>query len=123
MSSGNTILVIDDDPNLCHTLALILTRAGYLVTATVRAREALQCLQSGVYDLVFLDLRMPDIDGLALLPEIHRSYPEMPVVILTAHATPESTVELIRQGARDCLSKPIDPAHILARIHDIMVES
>ena len=122
MSSKHAILIIDDDPNLCRTLALILTRAGYRVTTATHAYEALQYLQADAYDLVFLDLKMPDIDGLTLLPEIHRCYPEMPVLILTAYATPESTVEAIRRGARDYLSKPIDPGHILACVYAILAE-
>jgi len=120
MPSKHAILIIDDDPNLCRTLALILTRAGYRVTTATHAHEALQYLQTGAYDLVFLDLKMPDIDGLTLLPEIRRCYPETPVLILTAYATPESTVEAIRRGARDYLSKPIDPGYILARVYAIL---
>ena len=122
MSVQNTIMVIDDEPNLCRTLALVLQKAGYSVTTAGNAQEVNQCLKAGGYDLVFLDLQMPDVNGMDLLPEIRRMYPETPVLILTAHATLESAMEAVRQGARDYLLKPINPEHILARVREILAE-
>ncbi len=122
MSSVSTIMIIDDEPSLCRTLALILQQAGYSVTAAGNAQEAYRCLKAGAYDLVFLDLQMPDVNGLDLLPDIHRLYPETPVLILTANATLESAIEAVRQGARDYLLKPIDPKHILSRVQQVLAE-
>ena len=122
MAPANTILVIDDEVNLRHSLALILQRAGYAVTTAADAQEALQCLQPGAYDLVFLDLKLPDRPGIMLLTDIHRRYPDMPVLILTAHATLETAMEAVRQGARDYLLKPIDPEHLLVRIDEVLAE-
>jgi DNA-binding response OmpR family regulator len=121
--TAQTILVVDDEKNLRHTLALILKRAGYFVTTAGSANEALQNLQSGPFDLMFLDLKMPDVDGLTLLPELRENYPGMPVVILTAHATLESAIEAIRYGARDYLLKPFDPSQIISRVEDILHEN
>ncbi len=86
----NAILIIDDEPNLRRSLALILQRADYSVATTADAREALQALQAGAYDLAFLDLKLPDRSGMHLLPELRRLYPNMPILILTAHATLET---------------------------------
>jgi len=122
MSSTHTILVIDDEPLLRHTLTLILERAGYQVIQAADGKEAVQCLQAGAYDLAFLDLKLPDTNGLALLPEIRKKYVDMPVLILTAHATLESAMEAVRQGARDYLLKPVDPKHILARVKEVLAE-
>ena len=122
MTTPYTILVIDDEPLLRHTLALILQRAGYQVTQAGDGKEALHCLQAGAYDLAFLDLKLPDTNGLTLLPEIRRQYPDMPVLILTAHATLESAMEAVRQGARDYILKPIDPKHILTRVSEVLAE-
>lgn len=122
MTATYTILIIDDEPNLRRSLALILQRAGFAVTTADNAAQVHQCLEAGAYDLVFLDLKMPDINGMELLPQIRSKYPDMPVVILTAHATLDSAIEAVRKGARDYLLKPIDPKQILMRIQDILAE-
>jgi DNA-binding response OmpR family regulator len=122
MPSANTILIIDDEQNLRQSLAAILQKAGYSVTAVGHPLEALQSLTAGPYDLVFLDLQLPDMDGLKLLAEMHQQYPEMPVLILTAHGSLQSSIEAVRSGARDYLLKPIDPPLILARVHEVLAE-
>ena len=123
MSSSSTILVIDDEPNLRSTLSLIFQRAGYLVTVAANAGEALDCLRSGPFSLVFLDLRLPGVDGMTLLPEIRCLHPAMPVLILTAHDNLESALEAIRHGARDYLLKPVDPILLLTRVEEILAEA
>ncbi len=122
MSNGNTILIIDDEINLRRSLSLILQRTGYKVTCAGNAQEGLQFLDSGPYDLTFLDIKMPDRSGMSILPEIRRQYPEMPVLILTAHASLDTAIEAVRQGARDYLLKPIDPQQILMRTRDVLTE-
>ncbi len=122
MPSASSILIIDDEANLRRSLALILQKAGYSVTSAASGQEAIQYLQSGAYDLSFLDLKMPDKNGLELLPELRKLYPDMPVLILTAHATLESAIEAVRRGARDYLIKPIDPQTILIRVEEILSE-
>ncbi len=118
----HTILVVDDEANLRLTLSACLQAAGYSVTDVGHPRDALSSLAAGPFDLVFLDLRMPDMDGTRLLGEIRQLYPDMPVLILTAHATVESAVEAVRLGARDYLLKPVDPPVILARVKAILAE-
>jgi DNA-binding response OmpR family regulator len=120
MSQGCSILIVDDELNLRRSLSLILQRAGYVVTAASGAQEAFQYLLSGAFDLVFLDLKMPETNGLELLTEIRKLYPEMPVVILTAHATLESAIEAVRHGASDYLLKPIDPQKIITRAQEVL---
>ena len=120
MSQGCSILIIDDEVNLRRSLSLILQRAGYKATAASGAQEAYQFLSAGAFDLVFLDLKMPDGNGMELLGEFRKLYPEMPVVILTAHATLESAIEAVRNGARDYLLKPIDPQKIINRAEDVI---
>ena len=122
MTSACSILVVDDEPNLRRTLAAILQRAGYLVTTASSAADAIQNLASGRYDLVFLDIRMPEVDGMTLLTQIRRLFPEMPVLIMTAHATLETAMQAVRQGARDYLLKPMEPEKILTRVAEILNE-
>jgi len=120
MALVHSILVVDDELHLRRSLMLILQRAGYQVTVAGSAREARHYLQAGPFDLVFLDLKMPEVDGVTFLTEIRAQYPELPVLILTAHATLESAMEAVRQGARDYLLKPIMPHAILERVAKIL---
>src|SRR5512136_1462630 len=105
MAINHTILIVDDEPNLRRSLGLILQRAGYFVTTAANAAEAIQLLQAGAYDLTFLDIKLPDQSGIQLLPQIRDLYPDMPVLILTAHASLDTAIEAVRAGAKDYLLK------------------
>src|SRR4030042_550870 len=122
MSGLHSILIIDDEPNLRRSLGLILQRASYTITTASNAAEAMHLLQSGAYDLTFLDIKLPDQNGIQLLPRIKELYPDMPVLILTAHATLDTAIGAVRLGARDYLLKPIDPETILNRVNAILGE-
>jgi DNA-binding response OmpR family regulator len=123
MSSSHSILIIDDEPNLRRSLGLILQRAGYAVTTASDAAEALHLLQAGAYDLTFLDIKLPDQNGIQFLPQLRELYPEMPILILTAHATLDTAIGAVRLGARDYLLKPIDPETILTRVESLLKEA
>lgn len=123
MGTSYSILIIDDEPNLRRSLGLILQRAGYVITTASNAAEAIQLLRAGAYDLAFLDIKLPDQNGIQLLPQIRELYPEMPILILTAHATLDTAIEAVRLGARDYLLKPIDPESILSRVAGILKEA
>jgi len=119
----HTVLIVDDEASLRQSLSMVLKSSGYRVTTASSAAEASQFLKAGAFDLVFLDLKMPEVDGLTLLREIRRLYPHMAVLILTAHATMDSAIEAVRLGARDYLLKPIDPERILMRAREIIEEN
>jgi DNA-binding response OmpR family regulator len=116
MCPRTAILVIDDDTTLRETLALILDQAGYMVSAAESANDALLSLQAQAYALVFLDIRLPDRDGFILLPEIRRLYPDLPVLILTAHIASEAEQEVWEKNASAYLMKPVDPLNILEHV-------
>jgi len=117
------ILLVDDEENLRRTLAMILKRQGYDVHTAATVKEARERLETSRYDLTFLDLKLPDANGLTLLPELRSRFPAMPVVILTAHDKLDAAIEAVRQGARDYLLKPIDPPVIIQRVKDVLAES
>lgn len=122
MTTSKSILVVDDEPNLRKTLALILQREGYAVTTASCAAEAHQLLEAGAFDLGFLDIKMPEKSGLTLLQEVRDIYPDMPIVLLTAFASLESAIEAVRGGADDYLLKPIDPPQILERVNKVFAK-
>ena len=123
MTPQNTILIVDDENRLRLSLSLILQKENYRVETATNAKEALACLQLHEYDLMFLDLNMPGMSGIDLLVQVHRHVPQMPVLILTAHAALESAIQAVRLGARNYLIKPIEPVLILTRVAEILAES
>lgn len=122
MEPQRRILVIDDEPFLRLTLGAILQKAGYQVVMAESGRVALASLQENAFDMAFLDLMMPDINGLELLPKLHQIDIALPVLILTAHASLDSAREAIKLGARDYILKPVDPPTLLLRVSEILME-
>jgi DNA-binding response OmpR family regulator len=123
MSRQHTVLIVDDEEPLRLSLSLILQKEAYHVTTAGNVEEALSCLQRQEYDLMFLDLNMPGRSGIELLLEVHKRFPDMPVLILTAYAALESAIQAIRLGARDYLIKPAEPVLLLSRVAEILAES
>jgi DNA-binding NtrC family response regulator len=119
------VLVAEDDQVQREILADILTNAEYDVTTAESGRTALNALESEVFDLLLTDMKMPEMDGLQLLSESKRVRPEMDVVMMTAHASVETAIRAMKEGASDYLSKPFDKdalLHVLARVlekHDL----
>jgi two-component system, OmpR family, alkaline phosphatase synthesis response regulator PhoP len=121
MKSDGHILIVDDEASLRQTLARILQRAGFEVTTSSNGGEALSLLSQHPFDLVYLDIRMPDMNGLEVLQMIHAKSPDLPVILLTAQPDLNSAVEALRRGAMDYLLKPLKPQTIIDRTRSILV--
>src|SRR5688572_18965405 len=100
-----TIVVVDDDGLVLAVLKKLLGQAGHRVETSESAAAALEKLDEA--DLIVTDMVMPGMDGAALLAEVQRRRPGLPVIVMTAHATIEGAVELMRLGAFDYLVKPV----------------
>ena len=116
MPAQKSILIIDDEAQLRRSLSLILKCNNYKVASAESARDGLQMLEREKYDLVFLDVKLPDGNGIHLLPSIRQLQPKIPVIILTAHVEQAATSEAERLGACAYLIKPIDPEEILTLV-------
>ena len=120
--TAGRILIIDDEANVRRLLSRVLQRAGFLVEGVVSGAEALRLLPENQFHLVYLDIRMPDMSGLDVLKEIRLSWPDLPVTLLTAHASLQTALDAIRLGAKDYLVKPIDPEVFVAQTRMILQE-
>jgi DNA-binding NtrC family response regulator len=100
------VLVVDDEPDMVENCVRILERAGHQCLTTTDPREGLRLLENERPDVLLTDLKMPDVDGLALLQRAHELDAALPVIMITAFATVESAVAAIKQGAFDYLAKP-----------------
>jgi two-component system, NtrC family, response regulator HydG len=119
------VLVVDDEPKLATLLAEALELDGHQAVRAVGGREALARLQDGRFDVVVTDLRMPDVDGLAVLRAVRAlsapgGRPE--VVLMTAHATAESAVEAMKAGAADYVVKPFAVDELRLRVRRLAAQ-
>jgi len=121
MNLGGHILIIDDEASLRQTMARILQRAGYEVTTPVNGKEGLALIAEHPFDLLYLDIRMPDVNGLELLKTIHAKFPDLPVILFTAQPDLNSAVEALRRGALDYLLKPLKPQTVIDRTEAILL--
>ena len=107
-----TVLVIDDDRNILTTLQVYLEDRGMQVATAASGTEGLEWLRRETPDLVLLDMKLPDRDGLAVLREIVAAGIQAPVVMITAYATVETAVQAVKMGAFDYLPKPFVPGQL-----------
>jgi two-component system, OmpR family, response regulator len=106
MTQAAKILVVDDEASIRFFLCDVLERDGRIVTAVDSGETALQYAQAESFDLALIDLRLPGMDGMQLLKNLRRISPDTSIIILTAHASMETAIEALRQGAHDYLFKP-----------------
>jgi two-component system nitrogen regulation response regulator NtrX len=118
----NHVLIVDDEPEIRESLESILKEEGYLVTSAATAAEALALIHDAAYDVVLLDIWLPDRDGLETLGEIRAmdsaNVPE--VVIISGHGTIEAAVRATKLGAYDFLEKPLSLARTLIVLKNAM---
>ena len=110
------IVIVDDEPRMAAVVAMALGRDGHECEQCGSAAVALQAVEARGADVVVTDLRMPDMDGLELLRRLHTDRPELPVILLTAHASVPSAVAAMRDGAFDYVAKPFDNDELRALV-------
>ncbi|RLE16746.1 MAG: DNA-binding response regulator [Acidobacteria bacterium] len=116
------LMIIDDDVNLNELLENYLSDFGFLVHSATRPRTGLTKLDSGAYDLLVLDVMMPEMDGFEVLKEV-REKSNLPVIMLTARGEVMDRVLGLELGADDYLPKPFEPRELVARIRSILKRS
>src|SRR5260370_7244313 len=113
--SGARVLVVDDDAALLQALpeALHLRLPELVVDTCDEALEALRRIAEVDYDAIISDIKMPGMDGLALLERVHAIRPSTPTLLITGHGEHQLAIQALRGGAYDFAKKPIDPHHFL----------
>lgn len=102
------ILIVDDDEGMRFFLTEAVRKAGHAFDSAVDGKEALEKLEGDRFGIVFLDIKMPRLDGLTVLGEIRRRWPEILVVMMTAFNSKKTALDAIQQGAYDYFTKPLD---------------
>jgi DNA-binding NtrC family response regulator len=106
MNARATILVVDDEPGIRFFLEEMLANDGHQVVAVDNGKRALEHIAAEEFDLALVDLRLKDVGGLEVLSTLRQGSPDTVVIVLTGHASLDSAVEALRQGAHDYLFKP-----------------
>ena len=114
------ILVIDDEQDLRQRIQTLLKSELYRVESAATGTVALDKIANDIYDLILLDIMLPDIDGLAILQEIRANGITTPVLMLTARGDVKDRIKGLDLGADDYLAKPFSPAELLARIRALL---
>jgi DNA-binding NtrC family response regulator len=117
--SAKRILLVDDEENARIALSKLLGREGYIVDTVANGFEALNHLREHDVNLIVTDINMPEMDGIAFLRELNRSFPDSKVIMITAYGGVESYIEAINLGAFEYINKPVkieDLRSVLERI-------
>ncbi len=111
--SFRNVLIVDDEESMRHLLSVFLRDHGYAVRAVSNGEEALKELGARDYDLVLSDVRMPRMDGIALLRDVQRLHPDLTFIVMSAYGTHDTAIEAMKAGAYDYVSKPFKPDEVL----------
>jgi len=114
--SNEKVLIIDDEQDFTDALAERMTTRGMTVSTSSSAIEGLKNVEEHSFDVVVLDLQMPEMDGIETLKILKKKKPELQVILLTGHATVEKGIEAMKLGAMDLLEKPADMTTLTEKI-------
>lgn len=117
---SDTICIVDDEPGILKTLSELLEDEGYQVTSAKSGTDALDVIRQDPPDLVFLDIWMPDLDGLEVLKRVRQQFPNMMVIVMSGHGSIETAVQATKLGAYDYLEKPLDSEKITILVRNAL---
>ncbi|MDL2236904.1 response regulator transcription factor [Christensenellaceae bacterium OttesenSCG-928-K19] len=114
------LLIIEDEEDLLEMLVRGFEKLGYATDGLLDGEEGLEAIQTGVYDLVVLDLNLPGMDGIDILQKVREEDPEQRIIVLTARAEYTERVKGLNLGANDYLVKPFDFGELIARVQNLL---
>jgi DNA-binding response OmpR family regulator len=120
MNEKASILIVDDDESTRRSLKLIFEKKGYETAQATTGCEALDKVQAGHFDVVILDIKLPDIEGSDLLVSLKEKRPDMGVIMSTAYASVDNVVQALNNGAAAYITKPLNMEEMLAVIKGVI---
>ena len=123
MTDKGSILVVDDNESMCESLSMVFEFKGYDCQTAFDGAEAVKAVRERSFDLIFMDIKMPKLNGVEALHEIKLARPEILVVMMTAYTKDALIAEAFKEGAYDVLSKPFDFKQIIALTERLMNDS
>jgi len=117
-----SILIVDDDKDILQTLKNILQQKGYSVETAETGREAMENSETRFFNLVLLDINLPDMEGVQLLTSMHRETPRMMKIMITGQPSLENTLKALNLGADAYIVKPVMPDKLLEVVEEKLRE-
>jgi len=115
------VLVIDDESVICDACRLVLEEKGHGVDRCLTGTEGLQAIERSPYDIILLDMKLPDIDGTEILKTVREKTPAPCVIVMTGYSTMSNALQAMKLGAADYLAKPFADDELLAAIEEARV--
>jgi len=114
------ILVVDDDAIVIKSCRRILEAEGFEVTSVPGADEALEKIKSSEFDLLLMDVKMPKHDGIFLMREIKKNWPDIPIIVMSGSPTPETIADVLKLGATQFIPKPFRPDELVKTVRQVI---
>jgi DNA-binding NtrC family response regulator len=122
MTENARILIIDDDENIRRVLETILTDEGYSVECAETANRGIEKSEDGFFNIALVDVRLPDMEGIELLPKLRSTKPKMRKIIVTGYPTLQNAISAVNNGANAYVMKPFDVEKILNTIKEQLLK-
>jgi len=110
------VLIVDDDPGMCRSMKALLCNNGCALETSHAGKDAIGRMDKVFFDLVLLDLFIPDMNGFRILEHINRTSPDTLVIIITGNSSEKTAIEAIRKGAHDYIKKPFEPEKLIKTV-------
>lgn len=123
MTDKGSILVVDDNESMCDSLSMVFDLKGYDTHTAFDGADAVEAVREKAFDIIFMDIKMPKLNGVKALHEIKKARPEAIVIMMTAYTNDALIAEAFKEGAYDVVSKPFDLKQIIALTERLMNES
>lgn len=114
------IMVVDDDPTVLKSCGRVLEPEGFEVRLVPSADEALEAMRQADFALLLIDVKMPTHDGMYLMREIKKEWPDKPIILMSGYDTTQTVEEALEMGAATFVPKPFTPDELLDAIHKVM---
>jgi DNA-binding NtrC family response regulator len=114
------ILVVDDDAIVIKSCRRILEAEGFQVSAVPNVDNALEAIKNSDLDLLLIDVKMPKRDGMYLMREVKKNWPEIPTIVMSGYPTPETIAEALRLGATLFIPKPFRPDELIKSVRQVL---
>ena len=114
------ILVVDDEKIVLESCQAVLEEAGFEVVLLPSAYKALKAMNNEDFSLLLIDVKMPEHDGMHLMQEVKKRWPETPVIVMSGYYTADTISEALRMGAATFIAKPFEPEELIATIRQVI---
>lgn len=116
------ILIVDDDQVVLASCKRILDSEGYAVSLTSNVKDALQMLQKKNFDIILVDVIMPEYDGIYLIGNVRENLPHLPILVMSGYPTPETISSGMRMGATHFIAKPFTPDELITAVYKALLK-